>query len=189
MSLKKAKYCEYRSSHCCRYNKLALDMQQASEEETAVKNEVELPHPPLTGDQETDKESNDKEGGAPAILSLIKDPPNLMNSSFILSSFHARKMARNGTGDQHQAQEQHGSVALQSRATRVQQRGGRGVVDEVCVFRPSGSSLLNSKRITAASTGTNHTVFKTGTQIACVVIVIPAQLALLSLEVNIFLTL
>ena len=38
----------------------------------------------------------------------------------------------------------------------------KGMVDEVSVFTLSGSELVRSKKITAASMGTNHTAMVTG---------------------------
>lgn len=111
-------------------------------------------------------------GETPAILSLIKDSPNVTTSSVILSNLHTRRMSAKSDGGLLGASFNKGA-ALRAEAggasaiiSRRQSQGVvtrvKGMVDEVSVFTLSGSELIRSKKITAASMGTNHTAMVTG---------------------------
>lgn len=170
-----------------RYNKLTLDVdggQSSSEDKDAdqpTKQDVESPPitpssrapklshlppsihvPSLEGNVSTAKEET------PAILSMMKDTPNVMTSSVILSSLHSRRMSakseggllgasfnKDGVGG---ASSLHGRRQSQGVVTKV-----KGMVDEASVFTLSGSELIRSKTITAVSMGTNHTALVTST--------------------------
>ena len=104
----------------------------------------------------------------PAILSLMKDTPNLMSSSLILSSIHAQRKSQGNDicGAARSLERSDGGGRLLGEGGGLRGRRGSeqqaGVVDEVYVFRQSGSDLVNSKKLTAVSMGTNHTAFLTG---------------------------
>ena len=140
-----------------RYNKLSLD---GSRGEDSKFDKVDPEMSLLPGGlQPVRSESEQHQTETPAILSLMKDNPSPMSSSLFLSSIHARRMSR---GDDTSAAAR--SLAEEGGAWRGR-RGSEqqaGVVDEVSAFRQSGSGIINSKKITAVSMGTNHTAFLTG---------------------------
>ncbi len=108
----------------------------------------------------------------PAILSLIKDPPSLMGSSFILSTIHAKKMASKTGGEAHSDRRPvaglrmggtgRGGGGERGEVTRMERQNRVGTVDEVLRFQASGSGLLSVKKVISLSSGTNHTAFLTG---------------------------
>ena len=113
-----------------------------------------------------------EKGETPAILSMMKDSPNVTTSSVILSNLHTRRMSAKSEGGGLLGasfnkggalrQEVGGASFLLGRrqsagvVTRV-----KGMVDEVSVFTLSGSKLIRSKTVTAAAMGTNHTALST----------------------------
>ena len=125
-----------------------------------------------------------EKGDAPAILSIMKDSPNVMTSSVILSNLHTRRMSAKAEGGGLLGASfttkggglRGGEVGgASSSSSSILQLGGRrqsqsvgskvkGIVDEVTEFTPSGSELVRSKVIAAASMGTNHTVLLTSMQ-------------------------
>ena len=128
--------------------------------------------------------SSDK-GDTPAILSIMKDSPNVMTSSVILSNLHTRRMSAKAEGGGLLGASftatkggglRGGEVGgASSASSSILQLGGRrqsqsvgskikGMVEEVMEFTPSGSELVRSKVITAASMGTNHTALLTSIQ-------------------------
>ena len=128
--------------------------------------------------------SSDK-GDTPAILSIMKDSPNVMTSSVILSNLHTRRMSAKAEGGLLGASftatkggglrggevggaSSASSSILQLTGRRQSHQGVglkvKGMVEEVTEFTPSGSELVRSKGITAASMGTNHTALLTSMQ-------------------------
>ena len=174
----------------CRYNKLALDVddsqsssEKTEDDQTKQESGISLSPPShapklsnlppsshvpsLEGNTQTDK----KEEDSPAILSLMKDSPNAMTSSVILSSLHTRRMSAKAEGSLLGASFTksgglRGDVGGASSILGRRQSQGvvskiKGMVDEVSVFTLSGSELVRSKTIAAASMGTNHTALLT----------------------------
>ena len=157
-----------------RHNKLALDGETASEE-AASKDDIResdgdsgsSSHAPKLGEiphaspiMNLAIQSQDKEG-VPVILSLIRETPNLMSSSMILSSIHAKKtqMDRGQRG----SQDGRSSITADSSRPPIMRRSR--TVDKVLTFHLSGSNLVRSEKIQSAATGTSHTAFVTGTHI------------------------
>ena len=120
-----------------------------------------------------------EKGDTPAILNIMKDSPNVMTSSVILSNLHTRRMSSKADGGLLGASFttkggtlRGGEVGGTSSSSSILQLGRRqsqsvgtkvkGMVEEVMEFTPSGSELVTSKVITAASMGTNHTALLTG---------------------------
>lgn len=113
----------------------------------------EIPHAsPITNSA---TQSQDK-AGTPVILSLIRETPNLMSSSIILSSIHAKRTQMDG--GRRGSQDGHSSILADPPIMRC----GR-TVDKVLTFHLSGSRLVKSEKILFAATGTSHTAFVTGT--------------------------
>ena len=129
--------------------------------------------------------SSDK-GDTPAILSIMKDSPNVMTSSVILSNLHTRRMSAKAEGGgllgasftatkggglrggEVGGASSASSSILQLTGRRQSHQGVglkvKGMVEEVMEFTPSGSELVRSKVITAVSMGTNHTALLTSMQ-------------------------
>ena len=125
-----------------------------------------------------------EKGDTPVILSSMKDTPNVMTSSMILSKMHTRRMSAKTEGGLLGASFtskggglRGGEVggASSSSSSSILQPGGRrqshsvgskvkGMVEEVTEFTTSGLDLVRSKIIRAASMGTNHTALLTGMQ-------------------------
>ena len=126
--------------------------------------------PSLEGNVEPEKE------GAPAILNIMKDSPNVMTSSVILSNLHTRRMSAKAEGGLLGASFSKGgasrgdmggaassSILLGRRHSQNVGSKVKGTVEEVTGFTLSGSELIRSKVILAASMGTNHTALLTST--------------------------
>ena len=158
-----------------RQNKLALDEDTASEE---AANKGDIPESkrdsgsssraPKLGDipqvspvMNSATQSQDKEG-TPVILSLIRETPNLMSSSMILSSILTKKTQMDG--GQRGSQDGHSSIVADSSQPPIMRRSK--TVDKVLTFRLSGSNFVKSEKIRSAATGTCHTAFVTGTHIS-----------------------
>ena len=157
-----------------RQNKLALDEETASEE-AASKDDIpesngdsgSFSHAPKLGEiphaspiMNLAIQSQDKEG-TPVILSLIRETPNLMSSSMILSSIHAKTKQMDGG----QRGSQDGCSSIMADSSRPQIMRRSKTVDKVLTFHLSGSNLVKSEKIRSAATGTCHTAFVTGTHI------------------------
>ena len=102
----------------------------------------------------------------PAILSMMKDSPNVTTSSVILSNLHTRRMSAKSEGGLLGASFNRPEVSGASSILGRRQSAGvvtrvKGMVDEVSVFTMSGSKLVRSKTVTATAMGTNHTALVT----------------------------
>ena len=181
-----------------RYNKLTLDVdstqassdeKEDSEDKTKQESESHLSPtsrapklsslPPSSHVPSLEGNTGSEKGDTPAILSIMKDSPNVMTSSVILSNLHTRRMSAKAEGGLLGASFTTKGGALRggeaggaSSSSSILQLGGRrqsqsvgskvkGMVEEVTEFTPSGSELVRSKVIRAASMGTNHTALLT----------------------------
>ena len=166
-----------------RHNKLMLDVDdpQASSEEREGEIEHEhqrslsprapkLSHLPPSSHVPSLEDAALIKEDTPAILNLMKDSPNVMTSSVILSNLHTRRMSAKSEGTLGASFNKGGALRQEvggasSLLGRRQSQGVvtkvKGMVDEVSVFTLSGSGLIRSKSVTAASVGTNHTAIVT----------------------------
>ena len=180
-----------------RYNKLTLDVdstqassdeKEESEDKSKQESETHLSPtsrapklsslPPSSHVPSLEGNIGSEKGDTPAILSIMKDSPNVMTSSVILSNLHTRRMSAKAEGGLLGASFTTKGAALRggevggALSSSILQLGGRrqsqsvgskvkGMVEEVTEFTLSGSELIRSKVIRAASMGTNHTTLLT----------------------------
>lgn len=156
------------ASTLCRYNKLALDAEAKSSSLMTAERTVDKPKAEATPSQppkffiqastpaQSASLSGEKEN-SPAILSLLKDPPSMMGSSFILSTLHTKKMGTKGSSESNPPAP---SLSTGGEMFRPERQTREGVVDETLKFQ--ASRFLGLNRIVSVSSGTNHTVFLTG---------------------------